>query len=57
MISRYFHNPTKTEILDKKNEFYNLFQNKSLADKEQLSEALRLCGVMLDQELEVLYFK
>ncbi len=56
LISRYFENPPKTEVLEKKQTLLNVFANKTIADKHKIAEALQMGNVMIGEELDNLYF-
>lgn len=51
IISRYFDNPDKTEILDKRKKFYNIFEKKKIYEHpERVLNSIRKLDVYMDDE-------
>jgi len=56
LISRELDNPSSTEIIEKKKRLYNILNEKKIVDKESMYNALLKVGVMVSEELDVLYY-
>ena len=56
LISRAIDNPNNTEIIKKRQRLYGILNENKIVEKESMYTALQNVGVMLNDELDILYY-
>jgi len=56
LLSRELDDPSSTEILDKKKHIQNILSDNSIANKESMKLALQRSGIIIGEDIDVLYF-